>query len=304
MNEPTGNSMDGLMLSGVASGITENIIEVNEQNFQTAVLEESSKRLVVIDFWADWCAPCKALMPVLEKLANEYAGQFLLAKVNADEQQNISGQFGIRSLPTVIFMKEGQPVDAFQGAQSEKEIREFLDKHLPKPWDAQLAQAQQMLADKDYQAALETLRPAYKDSEQRYDIAMSLAFTLIEMNRCDEAQTVMEAIALVDREPHYDRLLATLQLKQEAGKSPEIQALEEQLNKEPENLELAYQLALQFNQNNQFKEALDLLLMVVKKDKEFQEGAAKKAFLDVLASMGKGEPLAVEYQRKFFNILY
>mgnify|MGYP003385659302 FL=1 len=304
MNEPTGNSMDGLMLSGVASGITENIIEVNEQNFQTAVLEESSKRLVVIDFWADWCAPCKALMPVLEKLANEYAGQFLLAKVNADEQQNISGQFGIRSLPTVIFMKEGQPVDAFQGAQSEKEIREFLDKHLPKPWDAQLAQAQQMLADKDYQAALETLRPAYKDSEQRYDIAMSLAFTLIEMNRCDEAQTVMEAIALVDREPHYDRLLATLQLKQEAGKSPEIQALEEQLNKEPENLDLAYQLALQFNQNNQYKEALDLLLMVVKKDKEFQEGAAKKAFLDVLASMGKGEPLAVEYQRKFFNILY
>ncbi len=304
MNEITGNSMDGLMLSGVASGITENIIEVNEQNFQTAVLEESSKRLVVIDFWADWCAPCKALMPVLEKLANEYAGQFLLAKVNADEQQNISGQFGIRSLPTVIFMKDGQPVDAFQGAQSEKEIREFLDKHLPKPWDAQLAQAQQMLADQDYQAALETLRPAYKDSEQRYDIAMSLAFTLIEMNRCDEAQTVMEAIALVDREPHYDRLFAKLQLKQEAGKSPEIQALEEQLNKEPENLDLAYQLALQFNQNNQYKEALDLLLMVVKKDKEFQEGAAKKAFLDVLASMGKGEPLAVEYQRKFFNILY
>ena len=167
MNEITGNSMDGLMLSGVASGITENIIEVNEQNFQTAVLEESSKRLVVIDFWADWCAPCKALMPVLEKLANEYAGQFLLAKVNADEQQNISGQFGIRSLPTVIFMKDGQPVDAFQGAQSEKEIREFLDKHLPKPWDAQLAQAQQMLADQDYQAALETLRPAHKDSEKR-----------------------------------------------------------------------------------------------------------------------------------------
>ena len=304
MNGLTDNSMDGLMVSGVGSGISENIIEINEQNFQTAVLDESSKRLVVIDFWADWCAPCKALMPVLEKLANEYDGQFLLAKVNADEQQNISGQFGIRSLPTVIFMKEGQPVDAFQGGQSEKEIREFLDKHLPKPWDAQLVQAQQMLADKDYQAALETLRPAYKNSEQRYDIAMSLAFTLIEMNRCDEAQTVMDDIALADREAHYDRLLATLQLKQEAGKSPEIQALEDQLNDDPDNLELTYQLALQFSQNSQYKEALDLLLTVIKKDKEFQEGAAKKAFLDVLASLGKGEPLAVEYQRKFFNMLY
>ena len=243
-------------------------------------------------------------MPVLEKLANEYAGQFLLAKVNADEQQNISGQFGIRSLPTVIFMKEGQPIDAFQGAQSEKEIREVLDKHLPKPWDEQLEKAQTMLAEKDYQAALETLRPAYKDSEQRYDIALSLAFTLIEMNRCDEAQTVMDAIAFVDREAHYDRLLASLELKREAGKSPEIQALEEQLNKDPENLQLAYQLALQFSQNNQFKEALDLLLMVLKDDKEFQEGAAKKAYLDLLAAMGKGEPLAIEYQRKFFNMLY
>lgn len=296
--------MDAAMNETTAGNTVGNIIDVNEQNFQSAVLDESSKRLVVIDFWADWCAPCKALMPVLEKLANEYAGQFLLAKVNADEQQNISGQFGIRSLPTVIFMKEGQPIDAFQGAQSEKEIREILDKHLPKPWDAQLAQAQQLLAEKDYPAALEVLRPAYKDSEQRYDIAMSLAFTLFEMHRLDETQTVMDAIPFVDREAHYDRLLASLELKREAGKSPEIQALEEQLNKDPDNLELSYQLALQFSQNNQFKEALDLLLMVIKEEKEFQEGAAKKAFLDVLASLGKGEPLAVEYQRKFFNMLY
>ncbi len=304
MNKQTGNSMDGLMVLGVSSELSETIFDVNEQNFQAAVLEESSKRLVVIDFWADWCAPCKALMPVLEKLATEYAGQFVLAKVNADEQQNISGQFGIRSLPTVIFMKDGQPIDAFQGAQSEKEIRELLDKHLPKPWDAQLAQAQQMLADKDYTAALETLRPAYKDSDQRYDIAMSLAFTLVEMNRCDEAQTTMDAIALVDRDGHFDRLLASLELKREAAKSPEIKALEEQLNSDPDNLELAYQLSLQYSQNNQFKEALDLLLRVVSEDKAFREGTAKKAFLDVLASMGKGEPLAVEYQRKFFNVLY
>ncbi len=304
MNERTDGLVGGSLVSKGVATMSEHIIDVNEQNFQNAVLEESSQRLVVIDFWADWCAPCKALMPVLEKLANEYAGQFLLAKVNADEQQNISGQFGIRSLPTVIFMKEGQPIDAFQGAQSEKEIREVLDKHLPKPWDEQLEKAQTMLAEKDYQAALETLRPAYKDSEQRYDIALSLAFTLIEMNRCDEAQTVMDAIAFVDREAHYDRLLASLELKREAGKSPEIQALEEQLNNDPDNLQLAYQLALQFSQNNQFKEALDLLLMVLKDDKEFQGGTAKKAYLDLLASMGKGEPLAIEYQRKFFNMLY
>lgn len=284
--------------------MTENIVEINEQNFQQSVLDESNKRLVVIDFWADWCAPCKALMPVLEKLTNEYAGQFLLAKINADEQPNIAGQFGIRSLPTVIFMKDGQPIDAFQGAQSEKEIREVLDKHLPKLWDAQLAEAQEKLAEKDFDAAMTLLRPAYKDSGQRYDISMSLAFTLIELNRCDEAQTVMDAIPLVDREAHYERLLAMIELKQAAGKSPEIEVLENQLNEDPDNFEVAYQLALQLSQNNHFKESLELLLTIIKKDKGFKEGAAKKAFLDVLASIGKGEALAVEYQRKFFNLLY
>ncbi len=284
--------------------MTDNIIEINEQNFQQALLEESSKRLVVVDFWADWCAPCKALMPVLEKLANEYAGQFLLAKINADEQQNIAGQFGVRSLPTVIFMKDGQPIDAFQGAQTEKEIREMLDKHLPKPWDAQLVAAQEMLAEKDYQGALDVLRIAYKDSEQRYDIALSLAFTLLELNRCDEVQTVLDAVPMQDREAHYERLIASLELKREAGKAPEIQVLEEQLNKDPDNLELVYQLALQYHKNQHFKDALESLLGVIKKDRDFQEGSAKKAFLDVLASIGKGEPLAVEYQKKFFTLLY
>ena len=284
--------------------MTDNIIEINEQNFQQALLEESSKRLVVVDFWADWCAPCKALMPVLEKLANEYAGQFLLAKINADEQQNIAGQFGVRSLPTVIFMKDGQPIDAFQGAQTEKEIREMLDRHLPKPWDAQLVAAQEMLAEKDYQGALDVLRIAYKDSEQRYDIALSLAFTLLELNRCDEVQTVLDAVPMQDREAHYERLIASLELKREAGKAPEIQVLEEQLNKDPDNLELVYQLALQYHKNQHFKDALESLLGVIKKDRDFQEGSAKKAFLDVLASIGKGEPLAVEYQKKFFTLLY
>jgi putative thioredoxin len=284
--------------------MNENIVEVTRENAQKILLEESAKRLVLIDFWADWCAPCKALLPILEKLVAEYDGLFLLAKLNADEQQEIAGQFGIRSLPTVIFMKDGQPVDAFQGAQPENEIRAKLDKHLPKPWDRLLAVAQQKLEDGDFTGALDDLRPAYNNSEQRYDIAMSLAYTLMQLNRCDEADTILSAISLADRTADYQQLLTQLQLKREASKSPEIYALEQRLKADPDNIELAFELAAQFSQNNQFKDALSLLFDILKKDREYKDGAAKKTFLDVMAALGKGDPLAVEYQRKYFNLLY
>lgn len=284
--------------------MSEHIVKIDEQNAQQILLDESAKRLVVIDFWADWCAPCKALMPVLEKLANAYNGQFLLAKLNADEQQGIAGQFGIRSLPTVIFMKDGQPVDAFQGVLPETQIRSMLDKHLPKPWDAMLAAAQQKLGEGDFAGALALLRPAYTDSGQRFDIALSLAYTLMQLNRCDEARDVMDAIPLATRNADYEQMLAQIELKREAGKSPEIRVLEDQLNNDPDNLEVAYELAVKFSQDNHFKESLELLFSILKSDREFKNGAAKKTFLDVLKALGKGDPLAVDYQRKYFNMLY
>ncbi len=108
-----------------------NIVDINLENAKQLLVDESFTRPVLIDFWADWCAPCKSLMPILEKLANEYAGAFLLAKVNADEMGMISSQFGVRSLPTVILMKDGQPIDGFAGALPEKEVRELLEKYLP-----------------------------------------------------------------------------------------------------------------------------------------------------------------------------
>ena len=101
------------------------IVNIDETNAQQILIEESSRRPVLVDFWADWCEPCKTLMPLLEKLAEEYQGQFLLAKVNADEQQGIAQQLGVRSLPTVMLIKDGQPVDGFVGAQPESQIRVF-----------------------------------------------------------------------------------------------------------------------------------------------------------------------------------
>ncbi|MEH6571199.1 MAG: thioredoxin, partial [Halioglobus sp.] len=114
--------------------MNEFIVNIDETNAAQLLIEESNNRPVVVDFWADWCEPCKVLMPMLEKIANEYQGAFLLAKVNADEQQAITQQFGVRSLPTVMVIQNGQPVDGFAGAQPETEVRKMLEKYLPKPW--------------------------------------------------------------------------------------------------------------------------------------------------------------------------
>ena len=151
------------------------IVDIDETNAQQLLIEESHNRPIVVDFWADWCEPCKQLMPLLEKLADEYAGAFLLAKVNADEQQMLASQLGVRSLPTVMVIKDGQPVDGFAGAQPETAVREMLEKHLPSPWNAKIAEATELLDSGDTAAALALLRTAWEDSNGLKDVTLAYA---------------------------------------------------------------------------------------------------------------------------------
>lgn len=280
------------------------IIDVTEENAQQVLIEESKQRPVLIDFWADWCGPCKSLMPVLEKLANEYAGQFLLAKVNADEQQMLCANFGVRSLPTVMLMKDGAPVDGFSGAQPESEVRQLLEKYLPKPWDLQLEQANELIKSENYSDAMAILKQAYNDSAQQANIALTYAGVLLHNKRLDEAAVVLEAIKLADRDATFEQLMAQLELAQQAGKSPEIDALEAQLKNDPANLDLQLQLAVQYSQHEYYKEALELLFPVLQKNLNYADGEGKKTFTDILSVMGKGDPIAVEYQRKLYTLLY
>lgn len=284
--------------------MSEHIVNVTMANAKQLLIDESFQRPVLIDFWADWCAPCKVLMPILEKLATEYAGQFLLAKVNCDDEQHIATQFGVRSLPTVMVVKDGQPVDGFAGAQPESAVREMLDKYLPKPWDMLLQQARELSAAGDHGGALNLLRRAYEDSRKRADIGIELAAVLLELNRLDEAQAQLDAIKLADRDQSHQQLLAQLELRRQAAKTPAIQALEVELARDPDNLETAYQLAVQFSQHQQHREALELLIGILQRNRDFQNGGAKKALLDIIAVLGNNDPLAKEYQRKLFSLLY
>ncbi|WP_346839348.1 thioredoxin [Microbulbifer sp. SAOS-129_SWC] len=284
--------------------MNEYIVDVTAENAQQVLIEESMKRPVVVDFWADWCEPCKQLMPVLEKLAGEYAGQFLLAKVNADTEQMLAGQLGVRSLPTVMVLKDGQPVDGFAGAQPEKQIREMLDKYLPKPWDQKLEQGKALVAEGKLDEALPLLRQAYTESGEQPDFAKQLAAVLLEQNRVQEAETVLGKILLADQDSDYQQLMSQLELKQQAADSPEIQALQQAVEQNPDDYKSAMELAVQYSQNHRHQEALDLLLNILRNDLNFADGAAKQAYLDMVKSLGAGDPLATQYQRKLMTLLY
>ena len=281
-----------------------NVIDIDQENAQQYLIDESFNRPVVVDFWADWCAPCKQLMPLLEKLADEYAGAFLLAKINADEQQGISQQLGVRSLPTVMVFKDGQPVDGFAGAQPEAAVRELLQKHLPSPWDANIAEATESLDQGNTTDAVGLLRASWEESNKLLDVTLAYAGALVEASRLDEAEQVLDEVRLVDREAVHEQLMAQIELKREAGKSPEIEALERELGLDESNHGIRVKLAVQLSAASHFRDALEHLLVVLRSDRDWNNGEAKRMYLDTIATIGKGDPLAAEYQRKLFSILY
>jgi len=280
------------------------IVNIDETNAQQVLIEESARRPVVVDFWAEWCEPCKTLMPLLEKLANEYQGDFLLAKVNADEQQGIVQQLGVRSLPTVMVFKDGQPVDGFTGAQTEAQIREMLDKYLPKPWDGMLAQALELIAAGTHAEALPLLRQAYEESGHRHDITLAYAGVLIETKRLDEAEQVLAGVRMADQDTAWEQLKAQLHIKREAASSPEIDDLKAKLAEDGDNLDLRHSLAVQYSSEGMHREALENLHAILVADRDHADGGTRRALLDTIATLGKGDPLAAEYQRKLFGLMY
>lgn len=289
--------------------MSENIVTVSPENAQRYLIDESRQRLVIVDFWAPWCAPCKVLLPILEKLADEYAGQLLLAKVNADEQQAIVAQFGVRSLPTVMLMRDGQPIDGFAGAKTEAELRELIDKHLPKAWELDWQRAKSLLAE-DVDAAgvmpeaMSLLKTAYVDSGQRADIAFDYCRCLLVEQRLQQAQEILDAVTLADQNSDYQQLKAQLDLALEAGRAPELTLLEQELKDSPDDVALAVKLAVQYAQHKHEEDALALLYAYLQQDLNALDGELRKSFSDILASLAKGDALATRYQRKFYTLLY
>lgn len=282
--------------------ITTNIVELSLENFQQVVVQQSQDRLVIVDFWAEWCEPCKDLKPILQKLAHEYADSVILATVDCDKQQEIAGQFGVRNLPTVMLVKGGQPVDGFAGVQPESQIREMLAKHLPSPEEGLLEQGAQLIAAGDYAAAFPVIKQAFELNPENLDAKLMMTDCFIEQGYIEQAKEILATIGLVDQDGRYGALQGKVELAEQAAESPEIKALQEKLAQQPDDMELQVQLSVQLQQASKYEEALELLFNVLKRDLNF--GEAKKLFLDMVNALPDGDPLKSGYRRKIYSLLY
>ena len=279
------------------------IIDINESNLQQT-LEQSMQLPVLFYFWSDRSQHCKELTPVLERLAQEYAGQFILASLDCDKEQQVAAQFGLRSIPTVYLFQNGQPVDGFQGPQPEEAIRALLQKVLPREEELKAQQAMQLLDEGKPLDALPLLKEAWQLSNQNSEIGFLLAEVLITLNRSEEAETVLAVVPLQDQDTRYQSLVSQIELLKQAADTPEIQQLQEQLASEPANAELAAKLALQLHQVGRNEEALDLLFSFLKSDLSAGEGQVRKMFQEILAALGTGDALATRYRRQLYSLLY
>lgn len=278
-----------------------NIKPVTIENVRE-LLEQSFSQPVLFYFYSERSPACLNLGPVLQRIAQSYPDALTLAVVDCDQEQQLAAHFGVRSVPTVLFIKEGQPVDGFAGEEPEQAILQRLSAFLPKPEDMLLQQAMLLLEQQNWTEAYPLLKQANELVPERVDIRLQLALVQVELGQLDAAEKALATVLMADQDAVYQSVKARLELAQQAADSPEVKALEQALATNPDNKELQQQLAVQYHQVQRSAEALALLYEILKQDLNF--GEAKKLYLDILATLPKGEPLASSYRRKLYSLLY
>ncbi|WP_417684229.1 thioredoxin [Pseudidiomarina gelatinasegens] len=278
------------------------VIDINLENAQRVIIEGSQDKLVIIDFWADWCESCKQLMPTLEKLAAAFPTQVVLAKVNCDEQQQLATQFNIRSLPTVIFFKDGQPVDGFAGVEPESTIRARIEKYLPTVDDELVTQALKCVETGEYEQGYTLAKQAVDINPDSSQAQIVLADAACELGRLEQAEQLLSSIRMVDQDQYFQHVMSKLNVAKQAADSPELRQLAEQLTSAPDNHELRLELAAKLYAAHRAEEALEHIFAVLRQDLNF--GQAKQQALDMLNALPKGDPLAASYRRKLYSMLY
>lgn len=281
------------------------IFAVNQENFQRLVVESSHRVPVLVDFWASWCAPCQMLTPILHQLAEEYAGKFLLATVNTDEERQLALDHGIRSLPTVRLFRNGVVVEEFFGVQPEPVIRTLLDAYVERASDQLRARAQAVRERGDTAAAIKLLREALGSDPNNDRIHLDLAPLLIEQGEFEQAEQVLKSLPSGRQlDSDVSKLFAKLNFARLAKEAPPAELLEQQVQANPANCEARYQLSALKALAGDYEGAMEQLLEIVRRDRSFQDDAGRKGLVAIFELLGGEGPLVSRYRALMSSALY
>jgi putative thioredoxin len=277
---------------------TENIINVSESDFEYEVIQQSYDTPVVVDFWAPWCGPCRMLTPILEKLAVDPNHIFILAKINVDENPNISMRYRVQGIPAVKAFRNGEVISEFTGALPEPRVRQFIQKIAPSAADNQLGEANSLLATRHWAEAEAAFRRILSQHPHHPVATLNLARSLLAQGKgC-------EAVRLLDSITDAPELLQANKLRPFAHYLCQSDKLDDGWEDDAPLLEIQYRQASRIWQRSNFAAAMDGLLEVLRQDKQYANGEAKAALLAIFELLGDDDPLTQTYRRELASVLF
>ena len=272
--------------------------DIDQSQFGPEVLQRSHEVPVVVDFWAEWCGPCKVLGPILERLADDYEGRFVLVKVDVDANRELQAQFRVQSIPTVIAFKGGQPVASFIGAKPETQVRTWIDAMLPSRWDLLVDRARDLSLEGDEAGAESLYREVLAGVPDHTEAATALASLLIARKETDEALIVLGRLP---RTADVERLEAAARVA--ARSEVDLTSLEHRLAANPADHAARLELGEALAAKGEYEPGLDHLLEVVRTGGPLREHA-RRAMIDVFGLIGPEHPLTAGYRRALANELF
>lgn len=281
------------------------IFDVTAAEFQTRVIDASFQTPVLVDFWAEWCGPCRTLKPMLERITESYGGKLQLAKVNTDVEEQLASHFGIRSLPTVMLVVNGAPVDQFMGALPESKVREFLEKHIVSEVQALRNQARVQADAGAIEPAIELLKQANAIEPNNADILVDLAEIVSNTDDYDQAMQIINALPIdIATRKNVKELKARIHLAQHAGVGPSVEELQARIAADENDLDAREQLASRCAMTQDYECALTQFFAIMQRDRQYKDDAGRQGLLDTFELLGADHPLTKTWRRKMFGLLH